>query len=173
MDEVWKPISGYEGLYEISNYGNVKSLKSNKLLKPLNNGNEYLIVNLSKKGKVKKQFIHRLVATAFVENLHGFNIVNHRDENKNNNNADNLEWCTINYNFQYGTAPERRAMTARGKLGKESRRYFEIICVETGELFYGTGEIKRKYGFNPSNIIACCKGKRKIANGYHWEYGRI
>lgn len=172
MGEVWKPIQGYERLYEVSNCGNVKSIKSDKLLKQLNNGNGYLVVNLSKKGEVKKHFVHRLVATAFVEKPYDYTVVNHKDEIKTNNNADNLEWCTLVYNFQYGTTPERRAKTARGKLGKESRRCFEIICVETGELFYGTGEIQRKYGFNPSNIIACCKGKRNIANGYHWKYER-
>ena len=172
MAETWKPIAGYEGIYEVSSFGRVKSLKTGKVLKPLDHGNGYLCVNLSKKGKTKIHLIHRLVAMAFVENPYNHNVVNHLDEDKQNNHAGNLEWTTLVDNFQYGTAPERRGMAAKGKLGKESKRHNKIVCVETGEVFYGTGEIKRKYNISAGNVISCCKGRRKIAGGYHWEYER-
>ena len=121
MSEVWKEISGYEGLYEESNLGNVRSL--DRLIRSKNNGNivrkgrilipfyeekkGYYQVRLAKNGKNKTFRIHRLVALAFLENPFNYTDVNHKDEIKTNNNVDNLEWCTRKYNNNYGTKPER------------------------------------------------------------------
>lgn len=100
--EVWKPIKGYEGLYEVSNYGNVKSLfNSEKILHPTDNGSGYLTINLRKDGKRKSFYIHRLVASAFVGNPNNVNVVNHLDFNKFNNRASNLEWVTQKENVRY------------------------------------------------------------------------
>ncbi len=110
MAETWKDIKGYEGLYQISNGGKVRSLifrnnktqiKRTKELTLTDNGNGYLIVGLSKNGKKKNHYIHRLVAECFVSKKSDTNIVNHKDYNCKNNNADNLEWCTQKENVIY------------------------------------------------------------------------
>ena len=127
--EEWKSIPGYEGLYEVSSYGRVKSLeryKSNnggiqlikeKILKPHNTKKGYLTVQFS--NKIFK--VHRLVAEAFIPNPDNLPMVNHKDEDKTNNNVDNLEWCTAKYNSNYGTAIERMINTKieRGYYNKE------------------------------------------------------
>lgn len=120
MREQWKDIKGYEGLYEVSNYGNVRSLdrtikrgqghmtiKGCILIPFYEEKKGYYQVALAKDGKVKKYRIHRLVAVAFLKNPYNYTDVNHKDEVKTNNNVDNLEWCTRKYNNNYGTKPER------------------------------------------------------------------
>lgn len=117
MVEIWKDIEGYEGLYEVSNQGRVRSLNYNKTgkvkeLKPKNNGNGYLIAQLYKCGKIKYFLIHRLVAKAFLEDWSmWFPEVNHKDEDKTNNSVDNLEWCSTKYNNNYGTRLDRVRQT--------------------------------------------------------------
>lgn len=108
--EIYKDVEGYENLYQVSNMGNVKSLISNKILKPAKNHNGYLYVCFSKQGKHKHHKIHRLVAQAFIDNPNSYPIINHRDENKTNNCVSNLEWCDHKYNINYGTAIERRVV---------------------------------------------------------------
>ena len=116
MVEVWKPIAGYEGIYEVSNLGRVRSLdriKSNGarmmgrvLLQDCSNRG-YMSVELNVDKKNKRCSIHRLVAMAFIPNPNNLPEVNHKDENKLNNNVCNLEWCTPSYNSNYGTRNER------------------------------------------------------------------
>lgn len=120
MDEIWKDIPGYEGKYEVSNLGNVRSLNYNhtgeiKLLKQGTNKKGYKLVNLCKNGKQKCYLIHRLVAMTFIPNPNNLPIINHKDENKVNNNVKNLEWCTIAYNNNYGTRNERTSESHKGK----------------------------------------------------------
>lgn len=110
MQEVWKEIEGTNGMYQVSNLGNVKSftrIKKGGLLKPGRYSNGYLFVHFSKdtdkKGERHSYLIHRLVAQAFLPNPDGLPQVNHKDENKTNNRVDNLEWCTHLYNQNYGT----------------------------------------------------------------------
>ena len=111
MQEIWKDIKGYEGLYQISNLGNVKSIRyfnhannkaytRNRLLKTSKTEKGYLRVELYKKGKGKKIRVHRLVAETFLPNLYNFKEINHKDGNKQNNCVDNLEWCTHSYNMR-------------------------------------------------------------------------
>lgn len=116
MNEIWKDIKGYEGIYQISNFGNVKSLdryvfagnganhkyqhiKERKL--KLNGGEKYIQVILCKNGKTKPFLVHRLVAEAFIPNSDNLPCVNHKDEDTKNNNVNNLEWCTYKYNNEY------------------------------------------------------------------------
>ena len=114
MGEQWKPIEGFEGYYEISNQGRIRSsdrvcgtmpkgydrhLKG-QLMKPTDNGNGYLIVHLKKNGRRVSRYIHRLVAEAFLEKPAGCNVVDHIDYNKSNNAAENLQWCTQKENVQ-------------------------------------------------------------------------
>lgn len=114
--EVYKSISGYEGLYQVSNMGNIKSLDrennigkhvTSKILKQTQTKDGYMRVQLSKSGITKSFRVHRLVAQAFTPNLDNLPQVNHKDENKENNCVDNLEWCTAEYNTNYGTRNER------------------------------------------------------------------
>ena len=160
MEEIFKDIEGYEGLYQVSNTGKVKSIKFGKerILKPCKDKSGYLCVNICNKGKNKTFRVHRLVAFAFVQNNSLFNTdVNHIDENKMNNNANNLEWVTKAYNNNYGTRIER--------LSKK------VLCVETNQIFQSTIEVERQLGFSQGNISKCCNGKRyKTVGGYHWGW---
>lgn len=124
MTEIWKPVKGYEGLYEVSNKGRVKSLKrysvrfghqkelvGEKLMSLHKSSEGYIIVHLSKDGERKSKSVHRLVAQAFIPNPHCYPLINHKDENKANNHVENLEWCTQEYNVNYGTAHKRARTT--------------------------------------------------------------
>lgn len=127
MTEVWKPIIDYEGLYEISNLGRVKSLpkyhktrftgymKKCRILKPRIDSYGYLMVTLCKDKKQKNFLVHRLVAKHFIFNPNNYDSINHKDEDKTNNYADNLEWCTKYYNNNYGTRNKRIGETLRNK----------------------------------------------------------
>ena len=104
--EIWKDIEGYEGLYQVSNTGKIKSLKSwggnnERIMKPRNQGTGYLSIGLSKDKKCRQFLVHRLVAQAFIPNPNNYDFVNHKDENKTNNVIENLEWCTKSYNSIY------------------------------------------------------------------------
>ena len=117
--EIWKDIKGYEGLYQVSNLGRVKSLpkyhktksgyfSKERIIKTIRNDRGYLMVGLSKDWKKKKVFVHRLVAEAFIPNPNNYTQINHiNEQEKDNNNVDNLEWCTCKYNCNYGTRNKR------------------------------------------------------------------
>ena len=103
MEEEWRPVKGYEGLYEVSNMGRVKSLHRSKaiILKQGMAHNGYMKVGLCKNGTYNTKQVHRLVATAFIRNPNNYPEVNHKDCNKKNNTVDNLEWCTRGYNVRH------------------------------------------------------------------------
>lgn len=119
--EIWKDIKGYEGLYQVSNFGNIKSLRKwngargkhfyescERILTPTDNGYGYCIVCLVKNHFRKNYYVHRLVAEAFIENPYGYPQINHKDYNRKNNNVDNLEWCTSKQNTQYSSVNMRK-----------------------------------------------------------------
>ena len=121
-NEVWKDIDGYDGKYQVSNLGQIRSTHSGKkdriiILKPMVQKNGYLYVALWKNNKKKNKLIHRLVALAFVDNPHNYPEVNHKDENKENNISGNLEWCEHIYNMNYGEVKEK---ISKGNIGKVS-----------------------------------------------------
>lgn len=155
MEEIWKNVVGYEN-YMVSNMGNIKSLYNGKILKQRKNNKKYLQVNLHKQGIIKTYLVHRLVAEAFIENPNNLPQVNHIDEDKTNNAANNLEYCDAAYNNNYGTHNE--------KLSKQ------VLCVETGKIYSSTMEIQRQLGYKNSNISRCCNGIQKTAYGYTWKY---
>ena len=188
MKEVWKDIEGYEGLYQISNFGKVFSFKSNKILKPFNDKKGYLKIELRKENRRKIYFLHRLVAMCFIENKNNLPYVNHKDENKHNNRVENLEWCTCKYNNNYGTRNSRISKKMLGEnnpmygkhhsketkrkmsesriglfTGNKNPRAKKVMCITTGEIFDYIGMAETKYNISHSNISACCKGKIKSA----------
>ena len=150
--EIWKDCKGYEGLYQVSNLGRIWSIKGQRYLKGCEDKDGYLRINLkAKNGKAKTERVHRLVAIAFIPNPLGLPVVNHKDENKQNNAVDNLEWCSVRYNNIY----------SKGK---------SIICVELNRVFDCSQSAMRELGINGSDIRKCCKGQAKTAGGYHWRY---
>ena len=160
--EIFKDIEGYEGLYQISDHGRVKSLKYGKerILKPCMTCNGYLTVRLCKNRKVIRCYVHRLVAAAFMPNPDNLPQINHKDEDKTNNNVDNLEWCSAAYNCNYGSRNKQISKTVyqyslNGKLIAE---------------YPSTKEVERQFGYGQGNISACCRSKQKTAYGYIWRY---
>lgn len=128
MVEEWKPIKDYEGLYEISSNGRVKSLNYNKtgreqILKPIKNRFGYLQIILNQNGKKKHFSVHRLVAQAFISNIENKPCINHKDEDKTNNKVENLEWCTVSYNNNYGTRNKQVSKALKGR--KHSQEWIE------------------------------------------------
>ena len=119
------------------------------------------MIRLCKKGKTKIIYIHRLVASAFVQNDSLFNTeINHLDENKENNCASNLEWSDRKYNCNYGN---------RNKKIAKAKSLF-VKCLETGVVYHSAYEVQRQFGFNQASIQKCCVGKQKSCYGYHWKY---
>ena len=160
MKEEWKPIEGYEGLYEVSNMGRVKSLNyrhtgKERILKGGDDGYGYLCVNLCKDGKANKGKIHRLVAQAFLENPQNLPEVNHKNEDKTDNRVENLEWCTKQYNIEYSQA---KAVIGINKVSG--------LILE----FPSQMEASRQTGTNQGHIWGCCNGRRKSAGGFLWFY---
>ena len=174
MEEIWKDIEGYEGLCRVSNLGRVWGCKHNKLLKQIDHHSGYQHLVLSKNSKVKHHNIHRLVALAFIKPIDGKNCVNHIDEDKTNNRADNLEWCTHKENNNHGTFKERMLATRKtSKAWKESvtARSTSVIGihVKTGKVIrFSSMKQADEYGFYNSSISKCIRGKAKIHKGYRW-----
>lgn len=167
--EIWKDIEGYEGLYQVSNEGRVKSLRNNKILKP-SNLEKYPIVIFSVDGKRFGKKVHRLVAEAFIPNPQNLPQVNHKDENKTNNNVQNLEWCDQNYNNHFGTKYERQAaaQTNRADCSKPLYQYdLNGVLINT---YPSVHEAARQLGIKKQGILSVCSGKRKTYKGYRWSY---
>ena len=169
MDEVWKDVRGYEGIYKVSNFGRIKSLCRTgyggkpipeRILKPQQDRYGYPVVGLHKNGKAATKTIHRIVAESFIDNPNCLKEVNHKDENKWNNRIDNLEWCTTHYNLTYG----HRLDCARGEKNhlhkltaeqvKEIRRVYK-----KGDLEYGQSALGKKYGVSHVSIAWIVKRK--------------
>ena len=166
----WRDIEDYEGLYRVSEWGDVMSLKGGekRLLSKKHGANGYLFVTLCRNGKEKTAYIHRLVATAFCEGAGDFEQVNHRDEDKTNNHHENLEWCTPEYNVNYGTHNQR---VSRAVTKTMTEKYgVRVRCIELDMEFNSVKEAEIYTGAYAQNITACCRGRYKTTGGYHWEY---
>lgn len=195
MNEIWKPVAGYEGLYEVSNFGNVKSLnyrnwKTVKILTPKINNEGYLWVELRKNGDPRCFLVHRLVASAFICNPMNYPIINHKDENPQNNIVTNLEWCDYTYNALYSI--NRRKTGASVSKSKGRRKAFKKGSGKTGrinqrnnvpvfrvddrgvksQMFENIYVVSKKFGYRSSSIKECCLGKRKTAYGYRWCFAK-
>lgn len=183
-DILWKDIPEYEGHYQASSDGQIRSLtkevnskggsiavKQGKILSQNTNSKGYCLVHLSKDGQAKTRSVHRLVASAFIENDNNFPCINHKDENPGNNSVDNLEWCSYEYNNNYGTRKEKdHDSRINGKMSKA----FVQLDIEGNYIaeFPSAAEVKRSLGYDPGKIINVAKGKpkHKTAYGYVWKY---
>ena len=151
---------GYEGQYAITSCGRVWSYKRKKFLKPSKTKLGYLQVSLSCGGDVEQCLIHRLVADNYLLNPEDKPQVNHKDEDKTNNNVNNLEWATASENINHGTRNDRMAKS----------NSIPIYCVELDRRFDGAAAASRELGLTRSSITACCRGRQKTTGGYHWQY---
>ena len=174
LHEVWKPIKGYEGLYEISSLGRVRSLDrlvkgkwgkiklTGKILKGVKDKDGYLVITLSKDGKQKTFKIHRLVAIHFIPNPNNYKEINHKDENKENCKYKNLEWCDKKYNANYGTRNEKLSKIK----GKKVNQYdLQGNFIQT---YHSVKYAEKITGIK--HIYDCCNCKLKTCGGYVWRY---
>lgn len=185
--EVWQDIPGYEGLYQASTCGRIKSVErtrnigiNNKqkqiiyerLLK-YRNAHGYSNVGLCKDSLQKQYRVHRLIAQTFLPTPKSeLTQVNHKDENKFNNRVENLEWCTAKYNTNYGTGPVRRSKSQRNHPLKSKAVIQKDLDGNFIALYPSIIEAERITGYNNAHIAACCKHKKhhNTAYGYKWEY---
>lgn len=173
LSEVWKDIRGYEGFYQVSNYGRVRSITrtfkrkdglvktfQERVLKQGTNPNGYKYVNLSKGSGVYCARVHRLVAQAFLNNERNLPCINHKDEDKENNHVNNLEWCSYRYNNTYNNKHLSRAtkVLQYSQDGEFIKAYISV------------SEAEKTVIGKRSNISACCSGKIKSCGGYVWKY---
>lgn len=180
-NEIWKDIEGYEGLYQISNLGRVKSLNYNrtnqeKILKQIKDRGGYFKVNLWKNGNQKTYQVHRLVANAFIDNPNNHPTVNHINEDKTDNRVYNLEWMDMSQQQRHGTCQQRRVASTNykeigrknaEKLSKQVYQYSKDLKLI--KIWESTMECGRN-GYNQGSVAACCRGERRLHKGFIWSY---
>lgn len=159
---MFEKIKGFD--YKINTDGQIINSKGHILSQSISN-NGYYRVHLCKDGKAKWYSVHRLVAETFIPNPDNLPEVNHKDEDKLNNRVDNLEWCNSRYNTNYGTRNKRISKTNMNSILSRPVR-----CIETNIIYPSVMEARRQTGIFDTAIGKVCKGERKTAGGYHWEY---
>lgn len=162
--EQWKSVAEFNGIYEVSNMGRVRRTSPQRIIAQKKQGNGYMSVHLSIHGKTFFRLVHRLVALAFVENRNNHPQINHINEDKTDNRAENIEWCSGSYNCKYGH---------RNDAMIESRRRPVVQMDLHGNIintFAILNEAGRKTGISPAHICDVCNGKRNTAGGYIWKY---
>lgn len=170
MEELWKDIDGYCGKYQVSNFGRVRRV-GKRILKPQERSHGYLSVWLyDGHNNAKQVSVHRLVAQAFLSNPNAFPEVNHIDENKQNNNVNNLEWCSHKENSSHGSRGKR--IGERNRNGKKSRPIAQYtLNGELVRIYPSLAEASRN-GYASGNISKCANGHPNYthAYGYKWQY---
>lgn len=159
--EEWKDVVGAEEYYQVSNLGRIRNKITKDILKPSMSG-KYRHIEL-KYGINKNVLIHRLVAEAFIPNPFNFRCVNHIDENKENNRADNLEWCTYQYNNTYG----------KGALERNSKIIQYDMAGNALKIWESMKEAAESLNLNYQGISMCCRNKRKSCGGYMWSFANL
>ena len=188
--EIWKDIEGYEGLYQVSNLGNVRSLdrikkqfnhngiatiryKGKLLKKRIQKGTGYNTITLyDNNSNPKIKSVHRLVAETFIPHPNNYPVINHKDGNKLNNEVDNLEWCTISYNvkhaYKIGLAKVKKLYGKENPKAKKVKQYdLENNFIK---LWHSIIDASKELKIDSSSITAVCRNKRKTAGGYIWKY---
>lgn len=155
--EIYRDVKGYEGIYQVSNLGNVKSVRNNKILKQTNHRYGYKLVSVSVGGKHKELTVHRLVAQAFIPNESKLRDVNHIDGNKTNNNVENLEWVSHSDNIKHSY-----------NVLKQRRNDVSVKCVETGVIYPSCKAASELTGINKCSINHVINGIARKAGGYTW-----
>ena len=192
MKEKWLDIKGYEGLYQVSNLGRIKSIPhivntidkrgweysyiaKEKILKNVKGTVGYAQVNLYGHNKtliVKN--VHRIVAIHFIKNPHNKKFVNHKDGNKMNTSASNLEWCTASENMRHAYDVLNIPVSGLGKFGKDSNKSVSVIQLTLdGKIvkrWDSMSDAWRAKGFRPDGICRACSGHNKSYKGYKWKY---
>lgn len=184
MKEIWKDIKGYEGLYQVSNLGRVKSM--DRCVKTINNStrlikgkvlsayitsNGYYRLSLCKEGVEKRYFVHRLVAEAFIQNPDNLPQINHKDENKLNNCVDNLEWTSAKYNCNYGTRIKRIAQ--KNKISHCKKVYQYTLDGEFIREWESALQVQIQLGYCASCIRRCCNGQHHYVYNFVWNYSKV
>lgn len=192
--EQWADIEGYEGYYQVSSLGRIKSMERYiqdrfgmkspyrippKVLKPKKAPNGYMFVHLSKEGKVEPRRIHRMVAEAFIPNPYRLPSVNHKNEDKTDNRVENLEWCTQAYNNEYGTRTQRSQLSQKYRrpvamyaMDGRLLRTFPTVVEAARYVAKEITDMRTSVKIANNNIRAVCQHKpnRHIAYGYLWEF---
>ena len=163
--ELWKDIPGYEGLYQASTYGRIRSIfRYQKILKICNRYKGYGVVTLCVNKNRISASVHREIAKTFLPNSNNYPIVNHKDENPSNNRIENLEWCDSKYNINYGTGIQRSA----------EQKYKPISQFSLNGNFLATYQSSKEaseiLGVSRAAICKCCKGIHKTCCGFIWKY---
>ena len=168
--EIWKDITGYKNLYQVSNFGRVRDVDGN-IKKLFHQSKGYLFVDLVKDKIHTKYLIHRLVAMAFIPNPDNLPQVNHINEIKTDNRAINLEWCSVKYNCNYGEGKKRELETKnqRGVSGAEKPVKQLSLNGELIQIWRSAAEAGRNGFFNQC-IARCCLGQQNKHKGFRWEY---
>lgn len=175
-NEIWKDLKDYEGLYQVSNFGRIRNISrlvndngglniiKQKILKPSKDSSGYLQIVLTK-NKIRKSYkVHRLIALTFIPNPKNFLQINHKNENKLDNRAENLEWCTHKYNCNYGTRNYRCTKHCYHKINQYDNNFNFI------KTYNSLKEAELETGIKYQCISACCRKIINQSGGYIWRY---
>ena len=177
MNEIWKPVKDYEGLYEISSLGRVKNLNyrgtgKEKILKNTEDRKGYSTISLRKNGKRKLLKVHRLVAEAFIPNPESKPCVDHINTIRNDNRVENLRWVTNKENNNNPLTKKKMRETKKGENNPKNKPVVQIDpnTNEVVNTYCSAREASRQTGVNHGNISQCCNDKRKTTGGFIWKF---
>ena len=151
-----RDVVGWEGYYKVTSCGRIWSVRYNRFLKPAGGKGNYQMIMLQCKGRIEIDYIHRIMAKAYIPNPdpEKYTEVNHKDEHRDHNWVNNLEWCYRKYNINYGTGVKRRST--------------QVYCPETDTTYISMNAAARALNINPANVWSVCHGKLNTTSGYHF-----